>query len=158
MIIKNTLAGSAILIIATSLVLTACSESSSVSKRNLPTPSAQTEEERQYILANKNTVNTAAYLINLVEKYEVCKSLYSDISSQSAINNKKLAKWTAKIEQQFNGEVAQKILSKLVLKMKIKINENTESKKPLLKQCQDLHKKIDIGDITPEARKMVAGD
>ncbi len=154
MIIKKALAGSAILIITTSLVLTACSESN---KSNLPTPSAQTEEERQYILANKNTVNTAAYLINLVEKYEVCKSLYSDISSKSASNNEKLAKWTAKIEQQFDGELAQKILSKLVLKMKIKINENTELKKPLLKQCQDLHKKIDVSDIAPEARKMVTG-
>lgn len=158
--INNTrMARVALFFIAVSLLLPACSDSKIPSaSQQIPTKKTtlQTEEERQYILANKNTVNTAAYLFNLAERYEECKKLHSEIEGQSHGNSIKLTKWTAKVEQQFVGEIPQKIVNKLKRITKIQVAELTQSSTPSLTQCKDLHRKIATDDITPGARNLVA--
>ncbi len=152
---KTILGVSLILVAAILTYWVAFSESDRLNGADHQKPEPQTAQEREYILANQQLIDVAAYVFNLAERYVVCKNLHTEIRGESADIDTKLMKWIVNIDKQFAGELAQQVNQKLKSKMKNKIAKDFESNKPSMDYCRDLHKKITIDDITPDARKAV---
>ena len=136
-------------------MLLACSDQGAETDVAQSSAAPQTEEERAFILANKERIKVAAYLQNISSRYQLCSEIYSlDENSKREIE-KRVQQWDAKLSADFTTSLEKKILGDLAEKTEVRMRSDHEKIKPTEEECAALSIKITEQKLIPAAKRFL---